>query len=78
MLAKKDNFWEIGCGPNSEIYSNSGEKYTLKKVGIKLLIDDIQNHRYIEIWNIVFIQFNIEPNLKRNGQLFFCVKCQIL
>ncbi|MBE4703770.1 alanine--tRNA ligase [Spiroplasma platyhelix] len=58
---RKTNFWDMGqgpCGPNTEIYYDRGPKYDKKKIGLKLLIDDIENDRYIEIWNIVFSQFN--------------------
>ncbi|WP_373440988.1 alanine--tRNA ligase [Metamycoplasma equirhinis] len=53
------NFWDVGqgpCGPDTEIFFDRGEKYD--KRGIELLINDIENDRYIEIWNIVFSQFN--------------------
>lgn len=55
------NFWDMGqgpCGPNTEIYYDRGIKYDAKNIGLKLLKDDIENDRYIEIWNIVFSQFN--------------------
>lgn len=55
------NFWDMGqgpCGPNTEIYYDRGIKYDPSNIGIKLLKDDIENDRYIEIWNIVFSQFN--------------------
>ncbi|MDE6894269.1 MAG: alanine--tRNA ligase, partial [Malacoplasma sp.] len=58
---KSRNFWEIGsgpCGPCTEIYYDRGEKYDFNKVGEKLFFDDIENDRYIEIWNIVFSEFN--------------------
>lgn len=58
---KTTNFWDMGqgpCGPNTEIYYDRGVKYDKKNIGIKLLKDDIENDRYIEIWNIVFSQFN--------------------
>ncbi|MGL5268334.1 MAG: alanine--tRNA ligase [Spiroplasma sp.] len=58
---RKTNFWDMGqgpCGPNTEIYYDRGTKYDKKKIGLKLLINDIENDRYIEIWNIVFSQFN--------------------
>ena len=58
---KKLNFWDIGqgpCGPNTEIFYDRGLKYDPKKQGIELLKKDIENDRYIEIWNIVFSQFN--------------------
>lgn len=59
------NFWDVGsgpCGPCTEIYYDRGEKYDPKKLGEKLFFEDIENDRYVEIWNIVFSQFN------NNGQ----------
>ncbi|WP_406617552.1 alanine--tRNA ligase [Mycoplasmopsis adleri] len=53
------NFWDVGsgpCGPCTEIFYDRGEKYD--KRGLELLKEDIENDRYIEIWNIVFSQFN--------------------
>ena len=53
------NFWDVGqgpCGPDTEIFYDRGQKYDER--GIELLINDIENDRYIEIWNIVFSQFN--------------------
>jgi Alanyl-tRNA synthetase len=58
---KKTNFWEIGpgpCGPNTEIFWDRGEKYDPEKKGLKLLKEDLENDRYLEIWNIVFSQYN--------------------
>lgn len=58
---RSTNFWDMGqgpCGPNTEIYYDRGSKYDPKKIGLKLLTDDLENDRYIEIWNIVFSQFN--------------------
>ncbi|WP_338969510.1 alanine--tRNA ligase [Spiroplasma endosymbiont of Labia minor] len=55
------NFWDVGqgpCGPNTEIFFDRGEKWDEKKIGTDLLSKDIENDRYIEIWNIVFSQFN--------------------
>ncbi len=55
------NFWDIGsgpCGPCTEIYYDRGEKYDKEKIGEKLFFDDIENDRYVEIWNIVFSEFN--------------------
>ncbi|QDF65086.1 alanine--tRNA ligase [Mycoplasma nasistruthionis] len=56
---KETNFWEVGsgpCGPNTEIFFDRGEKYDSR--GIELLKEDIENDRYIEIWNIVFSTYN--------------------
>ena len=53
------NFWDIGpgpCGPDSEIFYDRGEKYD--KRGPELIRDEIDNDRYIEIWNNVFSQYN--------------------
>ncbi|RUP76533.1 alanine--tRNA ligase [Spiroplasma poulsonii] len=58
---KDTNFWEIGegpCGPNTEIFYDRGEKYDSEHMGIKLLQDDLENDRYLEVWNIVFSQYN--------------------
>ena len=64
-----DNFWEIGegpCGPDTEIFYDRGSEYDPQNLGIKLLKEDIENDRYIEIWNIVFSQFNSVKGLNRN------------
>ncbi len=58
---KNTNFWEIGagpCGPNTEIFYDRGKKYDPDQLGLKLLQDDLENDRYLEIWNIVFSQYN--------------------
>ncbi|SJZ51333.1 alanine--tRNA ligase [Mycoplasmopsis verecunda] len=57
--SKETNFWEVGsgpCGPNTEIFYDRGEKYDNR--GLELLKEDIENDRYIEIWNIVFSTYN--------------------
>ncbi len=66
LIPREDNFWEIGpgpCGPDTEIYFDRGEIYD--KRGVELIHEDIENERYIEIWNIVFSQFNSKPGLSR-------------
>lgn len=68
LVPKDDNFWEIGegpCGPDTEIFFDRGEKYDPEGKGLSLLIDDVENDRYIEIWNIVFSQFNSVAGVKR-------------
>jgi len=60
------NFWEIGegpCGPCTEIFFDRGIKYG--DLDIDVIEHDIENERYIEIWNIVFSQFNSKPGLQR-------------
>ena len=69
MIPCEGNFWEIGegpCGPDSEIFFDRGEKYDPNNIGLDLLRNDISNDRYIEIWNIVFSQFNSKPGVPRS------------
>lgn len=59
-----DNFWEIGRGPggpDTELFYDRGEKYDPEHLGEKLFFEDIENDRYIEVWNIVFSQFDCRP-----------------
>lgn len=68
IVRTESNFWEIGegpCGPNTEIFYDRGEKYDPNNLGIKMLEEDLPNDRYIEIWNIVFSQYNAIAGLKR-------------
>jgi len=62
---KKDNFWEMGaqgpCGPSSEIHIDIRSDDEKKKVPGKDLVN--QDHPLvIEIWNLVFIEFNRKSN----------------
>ena len=60
----EDNFWEIGRGPggpDTELYYDRGEKYDPDHIGEKLFFEDIENDRYIEVWNIVFSQYDCRP-----------------
>ncbi|MBW5291364.1 MAG: Alanyl-tRNA synthetase [Candidatus Ruthia sp. Asou_11_S2] len=54
----KDNFWQMGdtgpCGPSSEIFYDHGEHIAGGPPGHA----DEDGDRYIEIWNLVFIQFD--------------------
>lgn len=62
------NFWEIGTGPSgpdTEIFYDRGEKYDKDGLGIKLLQEEIDNDRYIEIWNNVLSMFNSTEGLSR-------------
>ena len=70
LIPLKDNFWEIGegpCGPDTEMFFDRGEKYDPKHLGVKMLQNDIENDRYIEIWNIVFSQYNSEAGVAREN-----------
>lgn len=58
---RRDNFWEMAdtgpCGPNSEIYYDFGEDYG--KLGKREDGElDLAHPRFVEIWNLVFIQYN--------------------
>ena len=68
LIPCRNNFWEIGegpCGPDTEINFDRGEKYDPERLGLRLLQDDLDNDRYIELWNIVFSQFNALPGVDR-------------
>ncbi|MDO4377537.1 MAG: alanine--tRNA ligase [Erysipelotrichia bacterium] len=68
MLRTPENFWEIGngpCGPDSEIFYDRGEKYDPNHLGEKLFFDEMENDRYVEIWNIVFSQYNSQEGVDR-------------
>ena len=57
-FGKEDNFWEHGsgpCGPCTEIYFDRGEKYGCGKPTCTVGCDC---DRYMEVWNVVFSQFN--------------------
>lgn len=69
MLKTAGNFWEIGegpCGPDSEIFYDRGEKYDLEGLGTKLFYEELENDRYVEIWNLVFSQYNSKENQQRH------------
>ncbi len=59
--SKKDNFWEMGetgpCGPSSEIHIDLRSDADKKKIPGKELVNK-DHPEVIEIWNIVFIQYN--------------------
>ena len=71
-LGKEDNFWEIGqgpCGPCSEIYYDLGAERGCGRPNCEVGCDC---DRYLEIWNLVFTQFNCvedgsyQPLAKKN------------
>jgi len=65
---KKDNFWEMGdsgpCGPCSEIHVDIRSEDEKAKIPGRDLVNE-GHPQVIEIWNLVFIQFN----RRANGQL---------
>jgi alanyl-tRNA synthetase len=57
-MGEKDNFWSMGetgpCGPCSELYFDRGSKYSPARNPK----EDPTGERYLEFWNLVFMQFN--------------------
>ena len=71
-FGKKDNFWEMGdvgpCGPCSEIHIDLGEGSCDKKhagdCGVNVEDEQGKCSRFLELWNLVFIQFNRDQDGK--------------
>jgi len=64
-MGEKDNFWVMGdtgpCGPCSELYYDRGPKYgNGRNPG-----EDTEGNRFIEFWNLVFMQYNTLPSGQR-------------
>ncbi len=63
-MGEKDNFWAMGdtgpCGPCSELLYDRGEAYG----SAKSPKDDVSGERYLEFWNLVFMQFNRDASGK--------------
>ena len=57
IIGTSDNFWSMGdvgpCGPCTEIFYDYGDKYNGMPPG-----QGDEGERYVEIWNLVFMQFN--------------------
>ncbi|WP_027360116.1 alanine--tRNA ligase [Desulforegula conservatrix] len=62
-LGEKDNFWAMGdtgpCGPCSEIHIDRGDKYSCDNPDCGV---DCDCDRFLEIWNLVFMQFYRDEN----------------
>jgi len=62
---KKDNFWEMGdvgpCGPCSEIHIDLRSDEERRKVDARTLVN-FDHPQVVEVWNLVFIQFNRKSN----------------
>ena len=64
LIRLEGNFWDIGegpSGPNSEIFYDRGEKYG-DDFSDPELYPGGENERYLEIWNLVFSEFNHNPD----------------
>ncbi|MBW1813631.1 MAG: alanine--tRNA ligase, partial [Deltaproteobacteria bacterium] len=64
-LGEEDNFWSMGetgpCGPCSEILIDRGEAFGCDKPDCKV---GCECDRYLEIWNLVFMQYNRDASGK--------------
>ncbi|MCF0112107.1 MAG: alanine--tRNA ligase [Erysipelotrichaceae bacterium] len=68
ILRTPNNFWEIGegpSGPDSEIFYDRGEKYDPQGLGERLFFEELENDRYIEVWNVVFSQYDAKEGVDR-------------
>jgi alanyl-tRNA synthetase len=64
IIRLEGNFWDIGegpSGPNTEIFYDRGEEYGNDPSDPELYPGG-ENERYLEIWNLVFSQFNHNPD----------------
>src|SRR5690625_3062711 len=64
IIRIEENFWDIGegpSGPNTEIFYDRGEEYGNDPNDPELYPGG-ENERYLEIWNLVFSQFNHNPD----------------
>ncbi|WP_310552102.1 alanine--tRNA ligase [Paenibacillus glufosinatiresistens] len=60
IIKLEDNFWDIGegpCGPCTEIFYDRGEAYG-SDMSDPEMYPGGENERYLEVWNLVFSQFN--------------------
>ncbi|GAB6934332.1 alanine--tRNA ligase [Calditerricola yamamurae] len=65
IIRHEDNFWDIGegpCGPCSEIFYDRGEHLNHTAASPEELYPGGENERYLEVWNLVFSQFNHNPD----------------
>jgi len=63
-LGEKDNFWAMGdtgpCGPCAEVHFHQGDHIACAEVaaGRRCLGPECECDRWLEVWNLVFMQFN--------------------
>lgn len=60
-MGEKDNFWAMGdtgpCGPCSELYFDRGPSFG----SARNPAEDITGERFLEFWNLVFMEYNRDP-----------------
>jgi len=64
IIRLEENFWDIGegpCGPNTEIFYDRGEEYGNDPNDPEMFPGG-ENERHLEVWNLVFSQFNHNPD----------------
>ncbi len=64
IIRLEGNFWDIGegpSGPNTEIFYDRGVEYGNDETDPELYPGG-ENERYLEIWNLVFSEFNHNPD----------------
>lgn len=64
IIRLEGNFWDIGegpSGPNTEIFYDRGEAYG-NDMNDPELYPGGENERYLEVWNLVFSEFNHNPD----------------
>lgn len=64
LIRLEGNFWDIGegpSGPNSEIFYDRGVEYGTDETDPEMYPGG-ENERYLEVWNLVFSQFNHNPD----------------
>ena len=70
-VKSKDNFWSMGetgpCGPCTEIFFDYGNKFPGS-----ISNNGISGERYVEIWNLVFMEFN---QIDKNNRINLPKKC---
>lgn len=65
VLDEEDNFWDIGegpCGPNTEIFYDRGQENNNLPEDHPESYPGGENERWLEVWNLVFSQFNHMPD----------------
>src|SRR5271166_3904643 len=70
-MGMKDNFWQMGdtgpCGPCSEIHYDMGP--VASELGHADCTFPCDCGRYVELWNLVFMQYNLEAGVRSEGVL---------